>query len=243
VKLIALISAYREGPLVHGAIASALQATPHVHVFEGPAGFDNIEGPESDYSMWGDRIVVRHAEWKNDANKRTAMVKSTRQDHSEPTWVVWVDGDEVLRNPELLHDVCQHITWMDEVRQSEDPGAPPTMGFPIRIVELDGGVMICRGKVVRADLIDRYEVSSSVFINHLGYMHAEGNTMEPLHAYAKMLEAAMETDRLFLPHWLLAEPFLLHRSLLRHPARRGVRMSSQELVELEARGLHMPENG
>lgn len=113
------------------------------------------------------------------------------------------------------------------------------MGWPIRLVELDGSVALCRGKVVRVDLIDRYDVSSSAFTNVLGFMHGEGNVPERLSendgaaGFGKRLMLASELDRMIVPSWLVAEPFLVHRSLLRHPARSGLRMHEQEAVEIE----------
>ncbi len=151
-----------------------------------------------------------------------------------PVWAIWLDGDELLRNPETLADWVRYWSWLDEHEQRLDPEAPPRMGWPIRLVELDGSVALCRGKVVRVDLIDSYSVSSSVFVNALGYTHGEGNVPETLSdGFGKHLLQASELDRMIVPSWLVAEPYLVHRSLLRHPARQGLRLHEQEAVEIE----------
>lgn len=235
--LVALISAYLEGALARGAIRSALEATDQVIVFEGPAG-EPLEGdlPETDYAEFGDRITLVRGAWKTDAAKRTAMVEHCRRWRNfAPVWGVWVDGDEVLLNGQYLQDELNLLEW-------EDDPAEPFMGWPMKLVELDGGVTVCRGKVVRVDLIDSYSVSSSVFKNVMGNLHGEGNLplrvsehWAPLNHWIQSLPSAereVAQDRLFLPPPLPCEPFLMHRSALRHPARRGLRMHTQEATEL-----------
>lgn len=231
--LVALISAYREGPLVHGAISSALQATPNVFVFEGPAGAPlDAEVPDTDYSMWGERITIKHGSWKTDAKKRTKMVEACRR-FPKPVWAVWLDGDEILRNPEVLGDWCRYWSWLDEHEQATEP----RIGWPIRLVELDGSVAICRGKVVRVDLIDGYSVSSSVFKNTLGFTHGEGNVPELLRdkgaGFGDRMMIAVDLNRMIVPSWLVAEPYLVHRSMLRHPLRQPLRMHAQEAGEIK----------
>ena len=266
-ELVVLISAYREGPLVAGAIESALRATPHVCVFEGPAGAPlEADVPATDYTPWLDkhadtrtldrlvgdrlrtgRISLVRGEWKTDAKKRTAMIEWTRRFRPEPTWALWLDGDELLVNPERLREWTQLFTWRDEVERMHDPEAVPTMGWPIRLVELDGSVALCRGKVIRADLVDSYSVSSSVFKTVLGFTHGEGNVPERLSendgapGFGRALEVAVSLDRMVVPSWFFAEPFLIHRSLMRHPLRQGLRLHEQEAVELEKAKLTMQD--
>jgi hypothetical protein len=246
--LVALISAYLEGALARGAIRSALEATDQVIVFEGPAG-EPLEGdlPETDYAEFTGRITLVRGAWKTDAAKRTAMVEHCRRWRNfAPVWGVWVDGDEVLLNGQYLQDELNLLEW-------EDDPAEPFMGWPMKLVELDGGVTVCRGKVVRVDLIDSYSVSSSVFRNVMGNLHGEGNIplrasehWAPLRHWLESLpaaERAVAEDRIFLRPPLPCEPFLMHRSALRHPARRGLRMHAQEASELAKakRELSVPE--
>ena len=249
-NLVACVSAYREGELVHAAIASALEATDRVFVFEGPAGDDDAQdAPETDYSRWGDRIVLRGGRWRADAEKRTAMVDHVKTlALAPPLWCVWVDGDEVLVNGEYLPDHLRALEWKDELAGAslDDPDNLPSMGRPICIVEPSGLVIDCRAKVIRLDLIRRYVVSSSVVESVLGGYMGEGNKPVSLSKWFDERELFAAKDYMFFSHRPLpCEPFLVHRSHLRHPVRRGLRMSDQEMVEFkresEARGLEVAE--
>jgi hypothetical protein len=240
--LVALISAYKEGPLVDGAIRSAMAATENIVVLEGPAG-DPLDAqvPESDYEQWGDLIRLKRGRWSTDAKKRTAMIEACRNQYEPPVWGVWIDGDEILCNGEYLPDWLNSIQWQDDCG---DPDAPPSMGWPMKLVELDGSVVVCRGKVVRIDLIDSYSVSSSVFRNALGFLHGEGNYAYSVSGHVRPFSEWIESekdaqkrdamaDQLRLWPPFPCEPHLLHRSALRHPLRRGLRLHEQEASELE----------
>jgi hypothetical protein len=246
VAVVVLISAYLEGPLVHATIRSAVDAVgpAGVLVFEGPAGEPlpgNVSVPETGYLEWIQLGVrVETGAWSTDAEKRSAMAARASQLWPAPLWALWLDGDELLKNPETLGDWCRYWTWLDELELRAKPEEPPRMGWPIRLVELDGSVALCRGKVVRIDLISSYDVSSSVFTNAYGIQHGEGNVPERLSTdgagnpgFARKLELALEADRMLIPSWLVAEPFLVHRSLLRHPDRSRLRLHEQEAVEIE----------
>lgn len=247
-ELVGLVSAYLEGPLVDGAIRSALAACDHVLVFEGPAGEPlDADVPATDYAKWQPRVWLKEGRWKTDADKRTAMVAACRR-FTPPVWACWIDGDEVLINGEYLRDWLQAIQWDEEAT-----GTDELLGWPIKLVELDGSVSVCRGKVVRVDRIDSYSVSSSVFKNALGFTEGQGNFpylwSEHLRPFEEWFARTRETNpeladqledtlRLFPP--LPTEPFLIHRSALRHPARRGLRLHVQEAEELEKAGLSSP---
>lgn len=230
--LLGLVSSYKEGNLLRLAVESAERACDRVLVFEGPAGPPlEEEVPESVLPLRHGKVSVKRGVWKTDAAKRTAMVKATRG-FSGVVWAVWVDGDEVLVNGEFLRDQLQSILWRDQDAEQ------PTAGFPIRIVEMDGSVAVCRAKVVRVDLIERYLVSSSGIQFRNGVVMAEGNLPQKVSEWwtAERVRAAGE-DRFFLEPPLPGEPFLVHRSPLRHPARARVRMHEQEAAELRRLGL------
>lgn len=234
--IVGLVSCYLEGPLVRGAVESALEAADHVLVFEGPAGepLDDKRIPPSElpYGTWSGVDVV-HGTWRTDAKKRTAMIEACRR-FEPPVWGVWVDGDEILVNARYLRDWLRVFDWRDELT----PDAPATLGWPLKLVELDGGVVVCRGKCVRVDLIDSYSVSSSVFRTVADVEHGEGNVPFDYPKWAQDRAAGFAEGRLYLRPPLPCEPFLLHRSALRHPLRLGLRLHEQEAVELEkAKGL------
>ncbi len=237
-KLYGLVSSYVEGPLVRMAIQSALRACDHVYVFEGPAGPDRcLDAPLSDLTTpWEiPELTIVRGEWQTDAAKRTAIVKHVQPAKPEPVWGVWIDGDEVLMQGEFLRDWLQALVWEDEA------SGDTTVGFPIRIVEMDGSVAICRAKCLRVDQISNYVVSSSGIKLKNGVTVAEGNLPQKLTEWwnADRMRVAAG-DRLMLEPPLPGEPYLLHRSPLRHPARRGLRMHEQEAAELERLGLWTP---
>ncbi len=238
--IVALLSTYREGPLARQAVASALRAADHVVAFEGPAGepLPNEEEcpgtdlgiPDESGNLWMASVGLQYkaGRWTTDAAKRTAIVAHVRKlKLPPPVWGVWIDGDEILVNGEYLRDWLQLITW-------EDDPAEPFMGWPIKLVELDGTVVVCQAKVVRLDLLDRYSVSSSVFRNSLGAMETRGNQPFNMDEWMAPRARLIEQEaRLYQLPPLSCEPHLLHRSFLRHPARRGLRLHEQEAQEIE----------
>jgi hypothetical protein len=242
VKLVGLVSSYMEGGLLESAVAS-LAAFDHVVVFEGP-----VEGaPPSDVGSTlkiGPRVSVRHGEWESDAAKRTAMVewvKSRRWLDGE-TWGLWLDGDELLLWGEYVRD------WLGRAVESGDDGNAAA-GYPIPLVELDGSVSICMGKLVRVDLIERYIVSSSFLELVGGRQVGAGNqdVWNPVDGPTFFTNAAGVVDgSRELPHWrarppLQGEPHLLHRSALRSKRRRAERQSAAE--ERNFRGVDLPIGG
>lgn len=229
--IVGLCSAYKEGPLVQGAIDSLLAGCDRVVVFEGPAGPEITEDvPASSLAVpaWTDRVEIRHGRWKTDAEKRTAMLAYCRP-FTGPTWGVWIDGDEVLCNAEYLADWLRVFDWQDELRAE---GEPENMGWPIKLVELTGDIAVCEAKCLRLDLLDSYSVSSSFYRNTLGGLEKRGNRHARLSEFmGPQLEAMEERDFLF--HWppLPTEPYILHRSALRHPLRQKNRLHEQEAAE------------
>lgn len=237
-KVVGLVSSYREGRLIRGAIGSLISAAlDRVFVFEGSAGMIvSAEAPESDLPSFDvPNLEVHHGAWPTDAFKRTAMIKHVQQTFpKEIVWGVWVDGDEVLRNGEFVYDLVQSLVWRDE----QTPDEPPTAGMPIRLVEMDGTVVVCGAKVIRVDLIANYVVSSSGIKFKNGVTMAQGNLPDRLAAWwVPDRIATVERGERMLDAPLPCEPFLWHRSPLRHPARAGVRMHEQEAQELDRLGV------
>ena len=234
--IVGLCSSYLEGPLVQGAIRSLLAACDRVVVFEGPAGEPlEEEVPESDFSPWWREITpadpyFKEGRWSTDAKKRTAMIESLRP-FTEPTWGVWVDGDEVLCNPEYLRD------WLNFADWREQESGVKNLGWPLKLVEMDGSIAVCQAKVLRVDRLDSYSVSSSVFRDALGQLHGKGNYRAHVDEFGTghHLRALGDPDGGYLFAWppLPCEPFIMHRSKLRHPRRSGLRLHEQEAVEIE----------
>lgn len=237
-KIVGLVSCYKEGRLVQGAIRS-LHAVglDDMLIYEGPAGDPlSAETPDSDFAGWDSHPLswdVFRGRWRSDARKRNAMLEEAKRRHPEgPVWGVWLDGDEVLRDAEYLRDELQAVIWSDEI----EPDEPPTIAHPLWIVEADGSVALTKSRLVRLDLIRSYDISVSVVTNKLGLEEALGNENPDARIWLDVQKHAMATGRLLSlpPH--PGQPHIVHRSNLRHPLRRGLRMHKQEADELKKAG-------
>lgn len=232
--LVGLVSAYKEGRLVQGAIRSALTACDHVFVLEGPAGEPlDADVPPTDLGPFADdpRVTYREGRWRTDSRKRQAMLEWSRR-FEPPVWGVIVDADEVLMHGEYLHDWLLRLEYAEQC----DPEAR-YLGRPMRIMELDGSLAWVRGRLLRLDRIQKYEVSTSVFVNELGIRHGEGNVIDKFSDWQRPRMTYIEEDRMLVMPPLPTEPFLVHRSMLRHPLRSGLRLHEQEKAELIRAGL------
>jgi len=179
-------------------------------------------------------------EWSTDADKRTMMLTWAKQQWQGPLWALWLDGDELLMNGRYLRDQIQSLQWADEQRGASiaTPDNPPVGGLPIRLVEPDGSVALCKGKLVRVDLIRSYLVSNLTAEMVNGAVIRLGNVPQSASEWIEpRVEAHGARDKLFLLPPLPGEPYLVHRSHLRHPARVSNRMHEQEASELERLGM------
>lgn len=234
--VVGLVSCYKEGRLVVGAIKSLLDVgLDRLYVYEGPAG-EPIEAdvPDSELkslSVLGityNRLV--EGRWRTDARKRQAMLEHVQRDYGtdSPVWGVIVDGDEILCNGAYVRDILQAALWRDE----RDPDGVPTSHWPLRLVEADGAVATIQGRLVRLDLLKRYVVSTSLVENRLGNPEGWGNIAQDSRFWVEYLEASLGMGRLVAWPPLPCEPHIFHRSFLRHPDRVSSRMHVQETEEL-----------
>lgn len=212
-RLIGLVSSYREGALVQGAIRTGLAACDQVVCFDGPAGAPSDRGEESDFSPWlsrkgqpkEPRLIIRTGAWESDAAKRTAMVEWVRGRYNAPVWGLWIDGDEVLLWGEYLRDYIVRVQQGDDVK-----GGQPTGSFVLKLADMDGQVWNCYAKVIRLDLVEAI-VESSYQVKFFGVdtvmvLPNEIGSLAPLQG----------------------EPHLLHRSMLRPPGRDKDRLHKRE---------------
>lgn len=255
-RLVGLMSTYREGPLALGAYESLLDAgLDAVIVWEGPAGplrcDDAPPTPES--------LVNHHGTWETDGAKRTAMLEHVKAIyHDRPLWLVLLDGDEILVNGRYLRDLIRSgAVWRDQATGASlaKPDNLPTGGLPLRLIEADGSVSLMRGRVLNANVIRRFIVSNLILETVTGVEMRLGNIREesnPLHQLQNVLwttnrppldwplEKREAADAMLHYHHLLpplpAEPHVMHRSLLRHPARAALRMWEQEMDEVKRLG-------
>ena len=240
--LVGLISAYKEGELVRQAVASTLRACERVYVCEGPAGdpIDDDRVPDSDLGGLesDERVTVSVGRWRTDARKRQAMLESVQRDYGtdRSVWGVIVDADEVLWHGEYLRD---WLLRLDYTEQLDETGGSRYLGRPLRLVELDGSVSWARGRLLRLDRMRRYRVSTSVFEHADGLYTGAGNVPDYLNDWAAPRSVYLEGDnpRMMVMPPLPTEPFLVHRSILRHPLRAGLRLHEQERAELLRAGM------
>lgn len=224
--IIGLISCFREGRLAADAVRTALEGCDHVIVYEGP-----IEGApdaglpsELDRFIRSKRVSIVDGSWETDAAKRTAMLRQARLlARNRDGWAVWVDGDEALINGAMLPAMLERAEY-------ELTGGG---GMPLRIVELDGSVAMCYGKVISLNAVKRYIVSSyhvelssgiEVSLPNVPICRAGGYPLGEQPADADELDLWLGRNRLPLQ----GEPHLLHRSMLRSPERTAPRLHDKE---------------
>ena len=146
-RVVGLVSSYREGRLTLGCLRS-LHAVglDDLLVSEGPAGElpPGIEAAPESVFPEGMAELVNHGRWRTDGRKRDAMLKEAKRRHAlheGPLWGVWLDGDELLAHGEYLRDRLQGVLWEDEASgraarpasgRTRWPGAtsPATAGRP-----------------------------------------------------------------------------------------------------------------
>jgi hypothetical protein len=232
VKIVGLISSYLEGRLLDGAMRSIDRVgLDDLLVFEGPAG-DPLEAdvPESEFPR-GVQHVSKHGRWRTDARKRNELLAEAKRRNPGPLWGVWLDGDEILVDGEYLRDQLQDVVWNDE-----HEGGEPTIRQPLWVVEADGSMAFTNSRIVRLDLIQSYDISVSVVTNQHGIEEAWGNTNPDSRFWLELWMRAVESGRMLAwpPH--SCQPHIYHRSNLRHPDRRGLRLHKQEADELKKAG-------
>lgn len=245
-----LISSYREGLLLRSTVESARQSCDVISVFEGAVESDSsreyaVTVKES--GIWpgyfGSGIATCFGTWKTDAAKRTFMLrwaKSHREQHykdiDEPQWVLWLDGDEILVWGEYLRDYC------DRADRETAVG-----GFPLRIVEQDGSVYQSYGRIFQAEAVAEILESSYQVQLASGMVIALPNTPlcssggiplnPPSHgSLGFKLDPSSEEVKKWLAMSrppLQGEPHILHRPMLRNPARNVRRLHQDEQLFYE----------
>jgi hypothetical protein len=246
VIVVGMVSCYQEGRLVRGAIESLLEVELNrLYVFEGPAGEpleNEDELPASEFPAYVDGlpflsrpdVVVHRGRWRTDARKRDEMLKRAQADFpGEVLWAVVVDADEVLVNGRYLRDRLEWILASDARRGASIaiPENPPMARWPLHLVEHDGSMSLITARVFRADLLRSIDHSSSVVTNASGIREGWGNYAASSRLWLEGWLAAVDAGKLIAWPPLPCEPYLVHRSNLRHPGRAGLRMSVQETEE------------
>lgn len=231
-RLVGLMSTYKEGRLTLGAVRTLEQAElDDLLVFDGPAG-DPLDHPEVEESLFPPQVKVTHGRWRTDARKRQAMLEEAQRRHALsrenglPLFGLILDGDEILGNGWAVRDICQWLLWQGQA------DGEPFARYPLITIERDGSMSFAGGRLVRLDMIRRYHVSNSVVENVHGVVDGYGNLDAASKVLFEQMSLALDHGRLVAwPPWP-GEPFIYHRSHLRHPARAGNRLHRQEATEL-----------
>jgi hypothetical protein len=217
-KIVGLISTYQEEELLPSVIDSA-KDLDMILVFRGPVGADADSWKE----VWDDSNVTLQfeGEWVSDASKRTSMLDIARvlTDGKKDVWGLWLDGDEILLWGEYLKDHCRRADMQTA-----------TGGTALKIVEYDGSVAECYGKLIKLTAIKQYIMSSyeveltnglTVALPNVPICYPGGipygnikNVNDPLLAINRPP--------------LQGEPHLLHRHGLRNPERTAERLHDTE---------------
>lgn len=220
-KIVALISTFQEEELLPSVLRSA-NPLDMALVFDGPIG-ENKDWYTDDISHDNQlpKITRWKGEWISDASKRTDMldVAKIMTDGKEDVWGLWLDGDEILLWGEYLIDHC---------RRADQETA--TGGTTLKIVEYDGSVAECYGKLVKLSAIKRYIMSSyeveldnglTVALPNVPICSAGGIPI------GEIVERDDPLLSLYRPP-LQGEPHLLHRHGLRDANRKAVRLHNVE---------------
>lgn len=232
-RVVGLVSSFREGRMLAAAVGS-LASLDGVIVAEGPVEGNEPAGPES---VVGHHHPVKNwiqrfdGEWDTDAAKRTWLLNKAKERWPGELWGLWLDGDEILLWGEYLHD------WLWRVSQQGDPDNP-VGGWPFHLVELDGSVALCLGKLVRLDLIRSYDVSISLVTMINGSQRTLGNVeaWNPIDGPVLFNEDGRPNWRARPP--LQGEPHLQHRPILRDRQREVERQHVAEARNFE--GIELP---
>lgn len=223
-KIVGLVSSFREGPMLEAALRS-LQDLDGVLVHDGPVEGNPPAGAASVIDRSLADVVIEGA-WETDAAKRTAMLTLAKRKWPGELWGLWLDGDEILLWGQYLRD------WILRVSQ-QGSSDNPVGGWPLALVELDGTTTLCMGKLVRLDLIRAYLISSSYIELVNGDRRTVGNV-----DYWNPVDGPTQFTPDGKPHWrarppLQGEPHLQHRPILRDRARSVERQHKAEARNFE----------
>lgn len=239
VTVVGMMSTYVEGRLFVPAVDSLLAVgLDHLYVFEGPAGdplpneaelpptrLEHVEGRAG--------VTVHRNRWRTDGRKRNDMLQRAKQEWPGPVWAVVLDADEILVNGAFLRDRLEWIMASDAHRGASiaTPQNPPMARWPLRLIEHDGSMSLITARVFRIDYLRSIDHSSSVVTNVAGVRDGWGNIGEMSAVWIERWLQAVDRGHMVAWPPLPTEPHIAHRSNLRTPGRRGLRMSDQETLE------------
>lgn len=136
-------------------------------------------------------------------------------------------------NGEYLRDRLELIEAENDERGASiaTPDNPPMMRWPFHLVEHDGSMSMITARCFRGDLLQSIDHSTSIVTNIAGIRDGWGNFAAMSALWVERWLAAIDEGKMIAWPPLPTETYIVHRSNLRHPARRGLRMSDQETAE------------
>lgn len=228
-NIVCLISSYREGTLVQGAIHSVRQIYSRsvqcpIILWEGPTSVTRPGGPKTDPGLMHSFLAdFRRGEWKDEATKRNEMLAFARETVGEaPFWILTVDADEILLWAEYLPD------WLDALKPGHPFSIENVVPMKVTVPGVDAetknglATYVQPSRLVHSSLIDHYDV---------GLLRAKTPEGDDLwfDAYRSELPPAF------------GEPHIHHRYYLRRGDRGKMRGTQLEARERDAK-LHQESN-
>ncbi len=227
-KIVALISTYEENEYMLKSCIESASMLDEILVFDGSTkAMKNDHGiPQVKLTgRTGNRFMSYKGHWKSDAEKRTEMLKEAQALWDDDNvWALWLDSDEILLYGEYLKDHCY--------RADQETA---TGGTTIRIVEYDGSVAQCFGKLIKVDAIRRYVMSSYEIELKNGMTVALPNVPICSAGGLPIGEIKSRDDEILALNRppLIGEPHLLHRHGLRNPDREVPRLHEEEAKDFD----------
>jgi hypothetical protein len=217
--VVALISSFREGELIQGAIRSANVCADRVMVWEGSTNAKSSPTAGEKTRVGKESVNNFHVGiWRDEAAKRNAMLRDAKAFMRKPFWILTIDADEILVWPEYVTD------WLNALRpgypRSDENVVPLKITVPGWDEETKNGpaTYIQPSRLVHSSLVERYT-------NGLVLAETPDGAKLDFSAYRS------ETPPVF------GEPHIHHRYYLRRPERAALRGYALEQSELADAGI------
>ena len=215
-----LISSYKEGSLIQGAIRSVQCLDNPIFVGDGRHSKDELLGDDTDITeLLGSKnlFIVSGEKWDSETEKRNWHLNWVRNWFDERRiksfWILTLDADEILVWGEYLQD------WLNALNPYADGNYTQECIVPLKRTEAEWNKKAGRfvtdtapSRCIHSSVIDRYLVGTLRFAT-------PDNKEVSLHHYPSKNPV------------MYGEPHIHHRHYLRRFGREMVRASNQEEKE------------
>lgn len=236
IPIVVLISSYREGTLIQGAVDSVLQIATDILIYEGAVTEGSVIGVPTKLDYATQQLVYfRTGKWEKESEKRTEMVLEAKKKQPGGCWILTLDADEIVVWPEHLPALLNQLSpgypkspenipslklteniWVSNDNQYPFDNENPNSG---EYRSIGFWTDYAPSHLFHSSLIERYTVGGWRFLTPDG---KEGIL-----------------DRRPAPNMpCFGEPHIHHRPYLRIGERKELRLSNEEELEwLTQRGL------